>query len=194
MSDTAAPWPPPLEWPEVELTDGVVLLDRLTEADVDRVVLGCTDPASQHWLPLPRPYGEAEAHAFIGSRVDAAASGSELTFAVRGVDDGVLSGAIGLSQRGYRHEADIGYWTAPDRRGRGWTARATRLLAHHALTTLPLRRVEILAALENVHSQVVAKGAGAVAEGVRRRGMPPPDEGDAAVFSFIRNDFDEVAS
>lgn len=192
MSDTPAPWPPSLGWPEVALTDGVVLLDRLTEADVPRVVLGCTDPASQQWLPLPQPYGEAEAHAFIGSRADAAARGNELTFAVRGVDDGLLSGAMGLSQRGYRHEADIGYWTAPDRRGRGWTARAARLLAHHALTALPLRRVEILAAVENMHSQGVAEGAGALPEGVRRRGMPTPDEGDAAVFSFIRSDFDST--
>ena len=188
MSD--APWPPPLRWPAEPLTDGVVLLDRLTQDDVARVVVGCTDESSQRWLPLPSPYGVAEASSFIESRAAAAQAGNELTFAVRGVDDGVLSGAMGLSQRGYRYEADIGYWTAPDRRGRGWTARAVRLVAGYALSTMPLRRIEVLASVDNIHSQGVARGAGATHEGVRRRGMPTPDEGDAAVFSLIRTDFD----
>ena len=189
MSDT--PWPPPLQRPAEPLTDGVVVLDEMTFADVPRVVLACSDPASQQWLPLPSPYTEADARAFIGSRVTAADSGNELTFAVRGADDGILAGAIGLSQRGYRHAADIGYWTSPDRRGRGWTARAVRLLARYALLSMPLRRIEIIVAVDNVHSQGVAKRAGAVYEGVRRRGMPTPQDEDAIVFSLIRSDLEE---
>lgn len=190
MSDT--PWPPPLRRPDTPLTDGVVLLDEMTFSDVPRVVEACSDPASQRWLPLPSPYTPEDARAFIGSRVPAADNGNELTFAVRGVEDGILAGAIGLSQRGYRHEADIGYWTSPDRRGRGWTARAVRLLAAYALHTMPLRRVEVIAAVENLHSQGVANAAGGVFEGVRRRGMPTPGDEDAAVFSFIRSDFEEM--
>ena len=186
MSDT--PWPPPLAWPDEPLTDGVVLLSRLTFADVERVVLGCTDSDTQRWLPLPAPYGEAEARSFIGSRDHAAECGNELTFGVRDAADGLLAGAIGLSQRGYRHEADIGSWTAPDRRGRGWTARGVRLLARYALTTMPLRRIEILAAVENQHSRGVAAAAGALFEGIRRNGLPLPDEGNAAVYSLIRSD------
>src|SRR5687768_4100049 len=114
MSDQ--PWPPPMEWPAAPLTDGVVLLDRMTESDADRIVFGCTDPDCQRWLPLPSPYGEVEALTFIRSREQAAGSGDELTFAVRGADDGILAGAIGLGLRGRRHEAEVGYWTAPDRR------------------------------------------------------------------------------
>lgn len=189
MSDT--PWPPPLARPAEPLTDGVVLLDELTFADVPRVVAACTDAESQRWLPLPSPYTEADARAFIGSRVTAAETGDELTFAVRGAADGILGGAIGLSQRGYQHHADVGYWTSPDRRGRGWTSRAVRLVARYALTTMPLRRVEVIVDVRNAHSQGVARGAGMVYEGIRRRGMPVPDDGDAAIFSFIRSDFEE---
>lgn len=190
MSET--PWPPPLLWPAEPLTDGVVVLSRLTFADIDRVVLGCTDPASQQWLPLPSPYTAESARSFIGSRDHAADAGNELTFGVRGADDGLLAGVIGLSQRGYRGEADIGYWMAPDRRGRGWTARAARLLAFFGLSMLAIRRVEIMAAVDNQHSRGVAEGAGALFEGIRRKGMPTPDEGDAAVYSLILSDFEKA--
>jgi RimJ/RimL family protein N-acetyltransferase len=191
MSDT--PWPPPLQWPAEPLTDGVVVLSRLTFADTERVVLGCTDPDTQRWLPIPSPYTDEDARAFIGTRDQAADEGIELTFGVRGTADDVLAGAVGLHLRGYRNEGDIGYWTAPDRRGRGWTARATRLLARYALGTLPLRRVEIIAAVENRASRGVAAGSGAVFEGIRRQGMPTADDDDAAVYAFIRADFEELS-
>jgi RimJ/RimL family protein N-acetyltransferase len=186
MSDQ--PWPPPLKWPAQPLTDGVVVLDRFSEADAARMILACNDADCQRWLALPSPYGEVEALTFIESREKAAAAGNELTFAVRGAEDGILAGAIGLSQRGYRHEADIGYWTAPDRRGRGWTARAARLVARYALTTMPLRRVEIIADVRNVHSRQVAAAAGARYEGIRRNGVPTTEGDDAAVYSFIPGD------
>jgi RimJ/RimL family protein N-acetyltransferase len=188
MSDQ--PWPPPLSWPEEPLTDGVVSLDRFTEADVSRIVVGCADADSQRWLPLPSPYGEVEALTFVRSRESEAAAGTSLTFAVRDPADGTVAGAMGLSVRGYRHEADIGYWTAPDRRGRGWTARAVRLVARYALTTLPLRRIEILTAVGNVRSRGVAEAAGATFEGIRRNGLPSSDVEDAAVYSLVRKDID----
>ena len=192
MSDT--PWLTPLQWPDQPLTDGVVVLDQMTSADIPRVVTACADPATQRWLPLPDPYSEKDAESFIGSRAHAAETGNELTFAVRGADDAVLAGAIGLHRRGYHHEGDIGYWTAPDRRGRGWTARAVRLLARHALTAVQLRRVEIVAAVDNIHSRGVAEGAGAVFEGIRRNGMPLPQAGDAAIYSLLLSDVTEVPS
>lgn len=191
MSD--APWPPPLAWPDEPLTDGVVTLDRLTLADAGRVAGACADPDTQRWLPLPNPYGDPEAHSFITSRQEAADSGQELTWAVRGAEDATLAGALGLSQRGRRNEAEIGYWTAPDRRGRGWTARAVRLAARHALQTMPLRRVEILTAIDNEPSRQVATTSGATFEGIRRRGLPTAAAEDAAVYAFIAPDFEEIA-
>jgi len=41
-----------------------------------------------------------------------------------------------------------------------------------------------------VHSRGVAEAAGAVFEGVRRRGMPTPHDDDAAIYSFILADFE----
>jgi RimJ/RimL family protein N-acetyltransferase len=185
MSD--GPWPPQLQWPSDPLTDGVVVLDKLTDADTDRVVAGCSDPATQQWLPMPSPYGPAEASAFMRGRTDAAASGEELTCAFRGADDRLLAGVIGLSQRGYRGEAALGYWTVPDRRGRGWTARAVVLLARYAFASWSPRRIEIIIAPGNHHSAAVAAAAGATREGVRRNGMPD-GSGDAIIFSLLAAD------
>lgn len=185
MSDGT--WPPPLRWPESPLTDGVVSLDRLDEDDIDRVVLGCSDEDTQRWLPLPSPYGPAEARAFLRGRVDAAARGEELTLAVRGAGDRLLGGVIGLSQGGRRGEAAIGYWTVPDRRGRGWTSRAVVLLSRYAFATVSPRRIEIVVDPHNPRSANVATAAGAVREGIRRNGMPD-GSGDAVIFSLLSAD------
>lgn len=185
MSDE--PWPPPLPWPGEPLTDGVVVVDPFRADDVERVVAGAGDPDTQRWLPLPSPYGIVEARAFLDSREDTAARGEELALAIRGADDGLLAGAIGLSQRGYRGEAAIGYWTVPDRRGRGWTARAVVLVARYGFATISPRRIEILVHPGNHHSAGVAVGAGATNEGLRRNGMPT-GEGDALVFSLLAGD------
>ena len=191
---TDAAWPPALPWPTEVLTDGVIRLDPMTEADVARTVLACSDEHTQRWLPLPSPYTDSEARQFIGSRVDVADRGEELTLAFRGVDEDTLAGVVGLSQRGMRNEAAIGYWTVPDRRGRGWTARGVRLIAAYGFATLPLRRVEIFIDPDNAPSRRVAEAAGAVFEGIRRNGMPTPHGGDALQFSLVPSDVQPARS
>lgn len=183
-----APWPPPLSWPAEALTDGVIRLDPLTDDDVGRVVVGCSDPDTQRWLPVPSPYTDDDARTFIGSRAEAAERGAELTLAFRGVDDGVLAGVVGLGQRGQPYEGSIGYWTTPDRRRRGWTGRAVRLMAGYVFATMPLRRLEIFIEPANASSRRVAELAGATFEGVRRNGMPAPHAGDALQFSLVPDD------
>ena len=186
-------WPPPLAWPDRPLDDGVVRLDRLSETDLERMVIACSDPATQQWLPLPSPYTQKDARQFLESRRDAGENGQELTLAFRGVDDAALAGVVGLSQRGQRYEGAIGYWSVPDRRRRGWTARAVRLLAGHAFATMPLRRIEIFIDPANEASRRVAEAAGATFECVRRNGMPAPHGGDGLQFSLIPDDFPDAA-
>jgi RimJ/RimL family protein N-acetyltransferase len=62
-----------------------------------------------------------------------------------------------------------GYWVAPWARRRGVATRATRLVADHALTTLGLARVELLADIDNTPSQRVAEHAGFIREGTLHR-------------------------
>lgn len=186
---TTQNWPPaPLHWPDRPLTDATITLDRMTIADVPAVVAAIDDEILR-WLPLPSPYGEADAVTFLGWQASEAEQGTHLNFAVRA--DGAFAGCAGLSFRGGPGVAEVGYWIAAGMRGRGIAARATRLLAAYAFATFQSRRVELLIQPENVASCRAAEKAGAVAEGVRRAGIEQRGGvQDALVYSLLPGDVD----
>lgn len=190
MSET----PPVLHRPDGPLSDAVVTLDAFTTDDVLAVVAAVDDEILR-WLPLPDPYGETEARAFISAPINTAASGDALNWAIRlvGSDGGSrLAGSIGVSvSRPRKHEVELGYWVAPDARRRGTACRAVRLLAGHVFTSPEIARVEILTHPANRASRRVAERAGARFEGVRRGGLVPPARDgttDAAVYALLRGD------
>jgi ribosomal-protein-serine acetyltransferase len=100
-------------------------------------------------------------------------------------------GGIGLNQPNAGHKFyNLGYWVRPSAQNRGIASRATRLLANAAFEDLPLNRIEILAAVENIPSRKAAEKAGAHYEGVLRKRLVIGGRiHDAALFSFIREDF-----
>ncbi len=182
-------WPPDrLEWPDRPLTDGSVALDRMTTADVPRIVEARTDPESQRWLALPRPYGQVEAERYLAFQAEHAAAGGGLVFAVR-AGDPALAGSIGLNVGHRPPVCTIGYWAHPDSRGRGLAA-AAALLARHAFATWRPQRVEIHVQPGNAASAGVALRAGAVHEGRRRRALPHRGALlDCDVWAFVPGDF-----
>jgi len=100
-------------------------------------------------------------------------------------------GGVGLNQPNAEHKFyNLGYWVRPSAQNRGIASRATRLLAHAAFEDMPLNRIEILAAVENIPSRNAAEKAGAHYEGVLRKRLVIGGRiHDAALFSFIREDF-----
>lgn len=191
MSEPRGAWPPvPLAWPEQPLGGDGVVLDRMTGADVPRIVEACNDPASQRWLPLPHPYGDAEAREYVALQEREAAAGDGLVFAMRAAGAPSLAGSIALHVGHRPPVMAIGYWTHPDSRGRGLTSAAARLLARHAFVTWAPRRVEILIQPDNSASTHVARRAGAVYEGLRRDGLLLGEQvADAEVWAFVPADF-----
>ncbi|MBA2319478.1 MAG: GNAT family N-acetyltransferase [Euzebyales bacterium] len=214
-----ADWPPaPLDWPGSALTDGVVALGAMTEADVPAITEACNDPDIALWLPVPVPYTEDDARAFLDHIAAEAAAGRFLNFAVRAAGSGSEGGAshrhhrdcenrsagsaIRVSEElvgsmGVRFlragETEIGYWTAPWGRRRGYASRAVRLLAAHVFATWPVRRAELLVDPDNQASAGVAAGAGARAEGLRRNGgvrHQTDEPRDSLVFSLIPHDLE----
>lgn len=182
-------WPPrPLRWPDQPLTDGPVVLDRMHAGDVAALV-AAIDAQIHRWLPLPQPYTDDDAVAFLGWQDAAAQRGDTLNFALRDQPGGRLAGSIGLHFHGGPGVGEIGYWVAPWARGHGFAALGTRLLARFAFATYPLRRVEVLVEPGNAASRRAAERAGALSEGVRRAALEVRDEPrDAVVYAFARGD------
>lgn len=106
-------------------TDGVVTLDAPTVADVDRIAEVCQDPAIQEWTTVPSPYLREHAEGFVREWVTGGwAEGREATWAIR--EGGALQGMVGITLR--PPVGVIGYWVAPQGRGRGLLARSLPLV------------------------------------------------------------------
>lgn len=116
-------------------------------ADVPRITEICQDSALQRWTTVPSPYTEADARGFVEDVVGPGwDSGESPTWAVREVgDDGAttLVGMLGITSCG-EGCGDIGFWLAPEARGRGTLHRALEAVIDLALDPdgpLALRRL-----------------------------------------------------
>ncbi|MFJ9029198.1 GNAT family N-acetyltransferase [Streptomyces sp. NPDC102274] len=154
----------------VTLTTERLLLRPLTPDDVNDVLAACQDPEIQRWVPVPAPYERQHAEHFITCLVpDGWRTGTNCTFGVVPRDGGPVMGAVNAhSQTG---TWEIGYWTAREHRGRGYTAEAVRAVAHWAFTELGAQRLEWRAEAGNVASRAVAEKTGFVMEGVLRAAL-----------------------
>ena len=184
VRDTA-PEVPPIAPPI--LTDGSLTLRPPRAEDVDAVTAACQDPEIQRWTFVPRPYHREHAVEWIRLAPAAAREGHMVT--VLAFEDGRLAGSFSVleidHQRGY---GEIGYWVAPDARGRGVATRATRLLHDWAAGTLGLTHLEILPHEDNAPSRRVAERAGYADTG-ERRAAPRGDSPDPhyAVYAWRRD-------
>jgi RimJ/RimL family protein N-acetyltransferase len=143
-----------------ELTDGVVLLRAPGAQDVDSVTALCQDPAIQEWTTVPSPYVRADAEGFLTGMVRRGwEDGSQLNWAVRTVGDDVLVGMVGIASRD-DGAWELGYWLAPEARGRGLMSRAVALVVAAASDRLGVGRLTWRAFVGNEPSRRVAERAG----------------------------------
>lgn len=146
------------------LTGPAVALRPLRRDDVPRIVEACQDDLSQQWLPvLPAPYTEADAHTYLDRTELLMANGEQVQWAVADLETDELIGNVGLPRMGSGN-AEIGYWTHPQARGRGAMQEAVRLVTDHGFRAaddggLGLHRMFVKAAADNVASQRVALAA-----------------------------------
>ena len=178
----------------VDLTTETVRTERLVlrpfrEDDVDAVVAGCQDPDVQRWINIPVPYTREHALSYVLEESPAerlAGTGTNLAVEV----DGQVVGSTGVHRIGVHPLGpEIGYWIAPEGRGRGYAAELTHALAEWALG-LGAHRVYLVADVRNTGSQQVARKAGFSQEGVLRSYLAYRDgsRGDAALFSRLPGD------
>lgn len=145
------------------LTDGVITLRAPRAGDIDRITAAAQDPETQKWaLALPSPYHREHAVAFLEHSAADALAGTGYSFVAAGEQDQVIA-AMRVGADG-----EIGYWVAPDARGRGVATRAVTLLRDWAHEELGLQRMTMQIHPDNVISCRVAEKVGFVDTGERR--------------------------
>ena len=173
---------------EVIESHGVVLR-ALVEADVPAIAIACSDPLTQEWLPLPRPYTEESARQFVLEAAPQSAAGGDGL--ERAIDvAGEFVGVVGLRSTDWNAgKTEVGYWLGPWARGHGIMSRAVSAITDWALDTQGIDRVEAFAAVENHTSLATLRRALFIEEGIMRRaGRVHGGKVDLVVFSRLNDD------
>ncbi len=167
-----SPW---LETPT--LRGHTVVLRRLEEHDLPRVVETRSDPELQRWLQRPReeaPHTLASHAGFLDDRYADAANGTGVHWAVTDPGTDAYLGQVSLFGVHHRREAEVAYWAHPDARGRGVTTQACRLVVRHCFVPfedggLGLHRLTADVAEGNEASRHVLEASGFVRVGLERQ-------------------------
>lgn len=145
------------------------------------------------WMPwCHEDYKIEETEEFVKKCIEEREAKEDFTFAVFDIETDEFCGFVGLNARNKLHEFyNVGYWIRISKQNQSIVSTAVRLLAKAAFEDLPINRLEILAAFENIPSQKAAEKAGATREGILRKRLVIGGRlHDAVVFSFVREDFE----
>lgn len=144
------------------------------------------------WMPwCHADYSIDESESFVNKIIKDRENHTGFAFAIFDRETNKYLGDVALNNPNSIHKIfNLGYWVRVSCQKREIASTATRALAQAAFEDLDINRIEILAAVENIPSQKVAEKAGAVREGVLRSGLFIGGRiHDAAIFSFVREDF-----
>jgi RimJ/RimL family protein N-acetyltransferase len=161
-------------FPVLPLAGDVVRLRPWGAADLRGMVLAFSDPVMRRFSWRTAPYTEADARDHFAGQEAARLRGEELSFVlVEPRDQDVVLGSVWLCEvRLDQGCAAVGYWLAPEARGRGAATQAVRLLAGWAFAGLGLARLELTCGPDNAASQHVAERCGFTREGLLRSHVP----------------------
>ena len=144
------------------------------------------------WMPwCHENYTIEESKIFVGSLEEKWQNEEVFGFAIFDAETKKLLGGIGLNQPNHIHKFyNLGYWIRVSQQNRGIASEAARALAKAAFEDLPINRIEILSAIENIPSQKAAEKSGATREAVLRKRLVIGGRiHNAVLFSFVREDF-----
>ena len=163
-----------LWFPVPPLAGDVVRLRPWGEADAPGMVLAFSDPVMRRFSWRTTPYTGTDARDHLAEQEEARLRGEELNFAlVEPRDQDVMLGGVSLYEvRPDQGRAAVGYWLAPEARGRGAATQAVRLLARWAFAELGLARLELTCGPDNEASRQVAERCGFTREGLLRAHVP----------------------
>jgi ribosomal-protein-serine acetyltransferase len=148
------------------------------------------------WLDWCHPnYSRSDSETWVSSREAAWRRGEDYSFVILDPATQTFLGGCGLNDINPAHGfANLGYWVRSSWTGRGVATGAARLVARFGFQQRGLKRIEIVAAVDNTASQRVAEKVGAHREGVLRcRLMIHGKVHDAVLYSLIPSDLDGIA-
>ncbi|MDK3255056.1 GNAT family N-acetyltransferase [Blastococcus capsensis] len=162
------PPPPPGPLQPLELPVGERRLRPWREDDVETVWLAFQDPHIQLWNG-GGVASRTDALVLLGRRMDWSSGDHASWVLVEPAADEALASVSLHSIDRLQGDAEIGYWTAPAARGRGFAPAAVDAVCRWAFGALPVDRIELCHAVENTASRRVAEKAGFTYEGRLRR-------------------------
>lgn len=139
------------------------------------------------FLPWCHPaYSRDESREWLETIAPEWEKGTSYGFAIFDAADNRFLGGCGVNRMDEHPNVNLGYWVRRSAIGRGIATEATIGLAHFALTTLNMQRVEIIMSVHNEPSRRVAEKAGAHYEGLLRNRLHLHGKNhDAHVYSLI---------
>lgn len=170
--------------------DGITLR-MLRDSDAPTIVVAGDDEETQKWLPLPTPYTIEDARFFIEEiAVSTLSAGTGIVFAIE--QNNMFVGCIDVKRAEWLNgNCEIGYWTVPQHRGRGFMSQALTMLSRWVLLEQGFVRVEVRVAVGNFASQRVAEKAGFAREGIARQaGRVHDGRVDLVIYSRVLRDLE----
>ena len=179
----------------VELADEIVLIRQFRDGDAELLYEAVRESIREvsPWLPwCHESYSLAESREFIASRNIKSQGDEWYSFAIFERSTDTFVGGVGLNFINRIHQVcNLGYWIRTSAARRGLATHATRLAARFGFEQLGMRRIEIVAAVDNIASQRVAEKVGAVREGVaRKRLLIRGESHDAVIYSLVAKDLE----
>lgn len=170
-----------------------VLLRPHEERDVPRVQEAGADPETLELLAhFPAPFDEQAARDYLEGRAELGASGTGVGFTAADPGTGEALSFLSLFRLRAGLDAEVGYFTHPDARGRGLTEEAVRMLCRHAFVPVEdggmgLRRLTLRTIEANHASRRIAEATGFRLVG-RERGVDRRRDGsrvDALYYDLL---------
>ena len=147
------------------MTVRLVLLTQAHAAALERAL---EDPGIVANTRVPEPVPPGFAPVWISRYEEGRRDGSREGFALEDGEGTFLGlGVVPVIDRETK-TAELGYVVVPEARGRGVATQALRLLTEFAFEELGMERLELMIAVHNEPSKIVAERAGYTREGVLR--------------------------
>ncbi len=179
----------PLRPPDPPLADDAIVLEPLAQRHAPVFAGLVQDPEIRRFTMVPNRPDRKFVTNWIARYERGWGEGSRAGFAILDHAGEIVGFAtiFGLEEPG--GEAEIGYFVAPEARGRGVAGRAVALLTRWGFDTLGLERIELRIDSENGASTRVAERAGYRLDGVlRSKHFKEGLRTDLGVWSRLRSD------